>query len=205
MSETTLFLQSCLGHLKLGDLRARDDLVARVSCRLTVLAERMLRKYPGVARWEQAEDIFQQAAMRLHRSLEDVVPETVEDFYRLGALQLRRELSDMARRYSGPFGLGANHASDALKITKADINSEPSDPVEIGSTAEDLAIWAEFHACVECLPEFEKKVFELLWYHELKQAEAAELLQISERQLRRHWQSARLLLRKHLGSLGKKW
>ncbi|MFO0844469.1 MAG: hypothetical protein U0797_19080 [Gemmataceae bacterium] len=36
-----------------------------------------------------------------------------------------------------------------------------------------LAGWSEFHAAIEKLPAEEREVFDLLWYHELPQAEAA--------------------------------
>ena len=37
-------------------------------------------------------------------------PLSVRDFFRLAAALIRRELIDLARRYSGPMGLGANTA-----------------------------------------------------------------------------------------------
>ena len=47
------------------------------------------------------------------RALGEVRPPTAADFFRLAAVQIRRELLDLARRYSGAHGLGANHASIA--------------------------------------------------------------------------------------------
>jgi RNA polymerase sigma factor (sigma-70 family) len=55
-----------------------------------------------------------------------------------------------------------------------------------------LAQWGEFHKQVEALPPEEREVFNLLWYHEVPQSEAAALLNVSERTLQRRWQSARL-------------
>ena len=203
MTGTSLFLQNSLDRLKRGDAAARDELVSRVSQRLKILAERMLRKYPGVARWEQADDILQEASIRLHRSLEKIVPESLDEFFALGALQLRRQLCDMARHYNGPEGMGANHASDFLKPDDTTNRFARLEPIDPGSNAETLAIWAEFHESVEQLPEIERRVFELLWYHDLTQAEAAETLKMSERQLRRHWQAARLTLKEKLNPPGK--
>jgi RNA polymerase sigma-70 factor (ECF subfamily) len=54
-----------------------------------------------------------------------------------------------------------------------------------------LTFWTEFHQTVEGLPDLERKVFELLWYQEMPQAEAAALLHVSESTIRRHWLSAR--------------
>ena len=43
----------------------------------------------------------------------------------------------------------------------------------------DLAAWAEFHAQVERLADEDREAFDLLWYQELSQAEAAALLGVS--------------------------
>lgn len=205
MSAIVVSLQHCLDRLKRGDAEARDELIAKVSGRLTMLTARMLREYPGVARWEQADDVFQQAIIRLYRSLADFVPSTAEDFLRLASLQLRRELIDLARHYFGPEGLGANHASSAAGSVDSNGGAPGRDPGGSSSNPEKLAVWTEFHAAIERLPEMEQKVFDLLWYHELDQAAAAELLHVSERQVRRYWQSARLKLQHHLTNCGQSW
>ncbi len=57
-----------------------------------------------------------------------------------------------------------------------------------------LAQWTEFHRQVESLPEVERDVFDLLWYAELTQQEAADCIGISVRSVKRRWRSARLLL-----------
>jgi RNA polymerase sigma-70 factor (ECF subfamily) len=57
-----------------------------------------------------------------------------------------------------------------------------------------LAAWAEFHEQIQGLPHEERQVFDLLWYQEMTQPEAAALLGMSERTLKRRWQSARLRL-----------
>jgi RNA polymerase sigma-70 factor (ECF subfamily) len=44
------------------------------------------------------------------------------------------------------------------------------------------------------LPAEDREVFDLIYYQGLSQAEAAGLLDISERTLQRRWQSARLAL-----------
>jgi RNA polymerase sigma-70 factor (ECF subfamily) len=44
------------------------------------------------------------------------------------------------------------------------------------------------------MPDEEREIFDLLWYQGLSQAEAATLLKVSERTIKRRWQSARLKL-----------
>ena len=57
-----------------------------------------------------------------------------------------------------------------------------------------MAEWQDFHARVGKLPDEEREVFDLLWYHELSQEEAGAMLDVSVRTVRRRWRSARLLL-----------
>jgi RNA polymerase sigma-70 factor (ECF subfamily) len=144
---------------------------------------------------------MQNALVRLYRSLSETKPPTTIDFFRLAALHVRRELQDLAKHYYGPRGLGTNHATAAWTPP----SDEGSDSLawEPRATAEepaDLAAWAEFHARVERLPEEEREMFDLLWYQDLSQAEAAELLGISQRTVKRRWASARLQLHKILGA-----
>jgi DNA-directed RNA polymerase specialized sigma24 family protein len=49
------------------------------------------------------------------------------------------------------------------------------------------------------LPTEEREVFDLLWYQELSHGEAAAVLGISERILRRRWLAARQRLHQLLG------
>ena len=59
---------------------------------------------------------------------------------------------------------------------------------------DDLAGWGEFHAQVEKLPADELEVVNVLYYEGLTQEEAAKVLGISFRTLKRRWHSARLTL-----------
>jgi hypothetical protein len=114
---TTTLRQQIQGHLdawRQGGPRsgqALDALMTVALVRLRPLAQRMLRDFAGVRRWEQADDVAQNAALRLLRAVEQARPETARGFLALAALQVRRELLDLARHYSGPLGLGAHHAS----------------------------------------------------------------------------------------------
>jgi RNA polymerase sigma factor (sigma-70 family) len=190
-------IEQWIERLKAGDRASRDALLACASERLERLTRKMLKDFPGVHRWEETDDILQNAALRLCRALDAVTPATARDFFRLAAAQIRRELIDMARRYSGPMGLGAHHASvggdsqnaDALGGMAADQTHDPA----------GLAEWTSFHREVENLPETLREVFDLLFYQGLSQAEAAQVLNVSERTVKRHWQSARLSLHAALG------
>jgi RNA polymerase sigma-70 factor (ECF subfamily) len=193
----TTILQHHLDRLRAGDLSARDALLEHAGVHFQRLVRRMLGDFPGVRRWEDADDVGQNAFMRLWKSLEDVKPATSRDFYRLAALQVRRELLDLARHYSGPQGLGANHESVG---PRSDTSACVGDPGTRTLDPGQLAQWTDFHRQVDELPEPLREVFDLLFYQDLPHAEAAALLEISEPTLRRRWLEARLLLKEKLKS-----
>ncbi len=186
-------LQCRLDRLRIGDDSAREELIGRSCERLRRLTRRMLRGYPGVRRWEQTDDVLQNALLRLHRSLAECRPATPRDFFALAAATVRRELIDLARRHSGPEGHGANHGSDGAD------GRPPLDRAGDTDGPAGLLEWGEFHEQVEGLPEPEREVFDLLWYGALTQAEAAAVLGVAERTVKRRWRSARVALYQALG------
>jgi RNA polymerase sigma-70 factor (ECF subfamily) len=159
----------------------------------------MLKGYPGVRRWEQTDDVLQNALVRLDRALRSVRPPTAPDFFRLAAAQIRRELIDMARRYSGPKGLGANYRSQEGADGKAGPGVLAADSPDLTHEPGRLAVWSEFHGWIDALPKEDKELFDLLWYQGLTQAEAAHVLGVSERTVNTRWVAARLRLGAELG------
>lgn len=191
-SRQTTQIQDWLGRLQKGDDEARTALVDHACQNLQQLAHRMLQRYPVVRRWEQTDDVLNQALLRLHRALGDVCPPSAKDFLMLATAQVRRELIDLARRYGGPEGLARHHATDGLpgnsdappRHEAADETHEPS----------NVAEWAEFHEAVEALPAEERQVFSLRWYEQMTFPEIAEVLGIVERTAKRRWRRACVLL-----------
>jgi RNA polymerase sigma-70 factor (ECF subfamily) len=190
-------IQGWVTRLRGGDPAARDALLACAAERLRRLAHNMLRTFPRVGRWEQTDDVLQNALLRLCRTLSEVPPPTAVDFLRQAALNIRRELLDLAPHYYGPQGQGAHHAS----VNPRERGGAAPPEAAAGSSWEPgrLAAWTELHRRVEGLPDEEREVFDLLWYQGLSQAQAAELLEVSERTVKRRWQSARVRLFEALG------
>jgi RNA polymerase sigma factor (sigma-70 family) len=197
-SNQTVEIQGWLDRLQAGDEAARKELIQCTCARLERLTRKMLREWDRVRRWEQTGDVLQNALMRLYRALADARPKSAVDYFRLAALNIRRELSDLAKHYYGPRGMGANHATAAWNKEGQAGGQLDWEPASAGDNPENLAAWAEFHAQVGRLPEEERELFDLLWYQELSQADAAVLLNISERTVKRRWASARLRLHKVL-------
>ena len=198
----TVMIQQCLDRLRAGDESARQELIQCACGRLERLTRKMLRSWQRVHRWEETGDVMQNALLRLYRSLAETKPARVVDFFRLAALHIRRELHDLAKHYYGPRGIGSqpchrrmeSHAgdesADSMGLGTVRGRRRPGEPGRLGR--------------VPCpgrtvCPKKNATVFDLLWYQELSQAEAAELLGVSERTVKRRWASARLRLHKVLG------
>lgn len=174
--------------------RAYDELIRLASQRLMRLTRKMLKSYPHLQRWEQTDDVFQSAAMKLHRSLNELKPPNVAAFWGLATTQIRRTLIDLARHHFGPQGAAAHHHSVRGQAL-------PSERREAGPAAaakecrpETLQEWTEFHELVERLPPEEADVFHLIWYAGLQQQDIAEALKVSLPTVQRRWYAAQLRL-----------
>jgi RNA polymerase sigma-70 factor (ECF subfamily) len=184
-----------LDRMRAGDLSARDALIRGFQGRLELLARKMVGREPRVARWVGVEDVLQNALIRLLRALESVQPDSTRAFFGLATEQLRRELLDLARHYYGPEGEGANHESTPLLDDGGRPGLEPSAPDPATS---DLERWTRFHEEVTRLPDREREVVGLVFYHGWTQAQVAELFQVEVRTVRRWWESALVKLHREL-------
>jgi RNA polymerase sigma factor (sigma-70 family) len=198
MSDSTLVVQARIDRLRADDAAAREELLADTCDRLRRLTRKMLKDYPGVRRWEQTDDVLQNAMLRLCRALRDVTPPTARDYFRLAALQIRRELLDLARHYYGPHGQGAHHASHAPERDSEADRPPAHEAADLTHDPGRLAAWSEFHNEVQALPDEQREVFELVWYQGLTQPEAARVLEVSEPTVQRRWTCARLMLHEKL-------
>ncbi len=186
-------LQPLIEAVGRGGPQARDLLLNHASDRLLVLTRRMFRGRPGLQRWEQTDDVFQNAMLRLHRALATTDVRSIRHFLNLATIQIRRELIDLGRKHFGPHGIGRNHHTD----------HQPPDQIggvlhRLESQPADLAEWAEFHERTQSLPDDEREVFDLLYYEGVSQDEAAEMLGCSARTVRRRWNDAKLRLQGEL-------
>ena len=177
--------------MRAGDGAAGDELVRGVCDRLERLAHKMLKRFPHVRRWAETDDVLQSALLRLLRALQVVRPDSTRSFFGLAAEQMRRELLDLARRYNGPAGLGAHHASRQ----PGGATGEPQAPKE---EPDELEKWCAFHEEVARLPVEEREVVGLIFYHGWPQADVAKLFQVSIRTVQRRWESALVKLHRIL-------
>jgi RNA polymerase sigma-70 factor (ECF subfamily) len=186
-------LQGLLDRIRAGDQSAANALLGLVLEPLESMARKMKRGFPGLAGWEGTGDVLQESALRIWQELLKKPPETVWLFFSVAARKIRGTLIDMLRHYYGPEGPGGKIASNA-----PDGGSHSGGPLfERGTGTHDPAEvmkMTEIHRCIEALPEKEREVFDLLWYHELKQEHAAAVLGVSLRTVKLRWQAARTRL-----------
>jgi RNA polymerase sigma-70 factor (ECF subfamily) len=188
-------LTSCLRRLADGDLSARDTIIEVCADRLRVLASRMLSRFPNVRRWDDTDDVFQNAAMRLHRALGQVPIDSPRSIMALAATQIHRELIDLARRHAGPRSFAANHATN---LGRPGDQSTPDTPQAIAAApapVDPLERWTQFHEAIAALPAELREVFHLVWYLDADQKTIAGLLDCSERTVKSRWRDAREAVR----------
>lgn len=186
--DTSAALDDCLGRLAAGDLSARDRIVELCAVRLRAIAHRMLGGFPTVRSEADTDDVFQNAALRLHRALGDLAAagEAPRSIIGLAATQVHRELLDLARRCRGPESRVANRGTNALPGQTGRLFVDAA-----AGAPEPLERWEEFHRAIADLPADEREVVHLAWYLGADQATIASMLGCSTRTVKSRWRSAR--------------
>lgn len=193
--EDTSRIESCIGKLAAGDQAARDELVGLACDRMRRIAHRMLQRFPKVRRWEETDDVVQNASLRLHRAVGQIVPNDARSFIGLAAVQIRRELLDLARKHAAEGAYAANHETnyrlrDGEHVAKVDGAADET------QSPDRIARWTRLHEAAATLPDEEREMFHLVWYLGLSQAEVAAVLGCSTRTVKRRWDSVKTLMAK---------
>lgn len=193
-------LAQSLASLAEGDLSARERLVEACVERLRHLTHKILRRYPGVRRFDDTDDVLQGAILRLHRALGQMASagESPRSLMALGATQIHRELVDLARRYSAASSYEANHGTNVYQ--DAEGKRHFVDGVE--AEEEPLDRWERFHEAIDRLSPEQREVFRLVWYIGADQRTIAGMLGCSERTVKTYWRHARDAVRTALDGEG---
>jgi RNA polymerase sigma-70 factor (ECF subfamily) len=175
-------IQALLNDHAAGMPAARGALLEYTLERFRILAQRMFRSEKMLHVLDQTDDVMQKGMMRLLKALESIKPNDVRAYFGLAARQLRFVIADLAEQYRGrqPF-------VSLEQLSEPSCTNSSHEPTS-------LLEWSEFHQAVAQLPDEERETFDLLFYGGMEQLEAAALLGISERTLRRRWHSCKLLL-----------
>jgi RNA polymerase sigma factor (sigma-70 family) len=184
---TSADLQDLIDRLRGGDRDARQELLRRAQNRLLRIAAAVFHEdFPALQGRHDLESVVSEVWTRLAAALDATEPQSVEGFIGLVYHQVRQVLLDLARRQrrndlqerAGPLD-----ANDAVALTDLDR----------GETTQDMGrqtVLAELHDQVEKLPAQEREVFDLHYYGGFSQAEIAQMLKLSEKQIRRLWLAA---------------
>jgi len=132
-------------------------------------------------RWEASSSIAQGAFVRLMDVFKEYTPATNADFAKLVAEVMRLELISLTRKH-----FNRTYHEETLDTDKAQLIDSDN----------EVEKWENLHAAVDKLPDPDKQVVNLLFYHGMTRQEAATFLGISMSTVSRRWQSARLRLAK---------
>ncbi len=185
MGDQTILLQGLIARLHRGDDGARRELISCAYDRLRRLAAVILnesfprlKKAPALL---DTTDLVNETALKLYTALAEVQPATVPDFLRLAAQRMRWLLLDLAKR--------ADTSEERLRALALPDNAGP-DSADNSLSATLTALYRQ----IEELPANEREVVDLLYFHGISQPEAAALLGVSERTVRRYWTAAKIKL-----------
>lgn len=193
---TTIAVQRYLDELAgiSGDSPAEPivrALIERSVDRLRLLCCTLLfRSYPRLTRPPlnlQADELLSSVVDRLIRALREIRPSNVRQFFALANRHLRWELNDLARRLDketpaqglsgmaipGPDSSGSQISPNTLRVLDA----------------------------IESLPEEEREAFDLVRIQGFTQVEAADLIGVSPKTVRRRLNRGLLLLMEKLSDL----
>jgi len=191
-------------NLRPDDPETYNRLIAHAYRRLEWLIYSMLRDFGGVRRWDDTGDVtgdvLHSALIRLHKAFSESELEltSARHFYQVAANYIRWELLSLAEKYRGPQGSAANHHTDSTggAVTGA------ADP---DTGPDQLLRWADFQRKAMELPPDLREVFDLIWCHRQSHKEAADILGVSERTVKRRWLVARLALYESCKAMNFDW
>ena len=187
-----------------GDAEARQRLLELTRDRLMRHARLLLHgRYARLEPFAQTDDVVQQLYVKILQNQDrfwvnaDGEPiRTLAEFFGRSSAWMRDVLCDQLRKAYG---------RDDNRPAVVPLAGGPSDagpryePASHTLDAEQVRRWTEFHEAAARLPDELRAVFDLVWYQELSQAEAAALLGIAVRTVKLRWMKARLLVQQALG------
>lgn len=191
-------LEASFEALRAGDRATRERIVELMAGRMRSMAHRMLRSFKAVRRWDDTDDVVQNASLRFLRALDETVPESPKHLVNLAALQIRRELVDLVRKHRGPESYASNHDSNSA-IVDGEVVMRVALAADPYTADPEIDRWTAFHDLAERLPAEEREVFELAWYVGADQAEVAAHLGCSVRTVKRRWDAVKRRIRDACG------
>ena len=165
------------------------DLLARAIRRLHHLCAWILRRsYPRLTQPPlnlQTDELLGAVVERLLKALREARPVTVRQFFALACQHMRWELNDLARRL--------DEQPAAVELMEEQV------PIQDSSHSVLSPVARQVLEAVDGLPEDEREAFDLVHVQGLSNAEAAELLGVAARTVKRRLDRGIQLLAERLG------
>jgi RNA polymerase sigma factor (sigma-70 family) len=207
-NDSTTVLQGYLERAIRGDVAARQRLLELTRDRLMRHARRHLHgSHARLEPFEQTDDVVQQLYVKILENQDRFwvnahgqPVRTLAEFFGHASAWMRDVLCDLLRK---AYGRGDNRPAvlplDGDRSEGGPGYRGPDEPASNTLDGEKVQRWTEFHEAVARLPDDLQAVFDLLWYQELPQAEAAALLGIAVPTVKLRWMKARLQVQQALG------
>jgi RNA polymerase sigma factor (sigma-70 family) len=181
------------------DPAARARLIAVLHDQLRAKASLMLRQdFPRFGGATETQSIVDRALTEVleaaSNSPDNVRPNNANHFIEIVGMHMRFRLLKLAKEAQkyvlAGDAVAASHDGDTGPRCSEEWRQ---DRAQLARTYDPvtLAKWGEFHTAVTALPVEERRVVECLWYLDMTQAEAAEVLGVQPRQVCRLWARAR--------------
>jgi RNA polymerase sigma factor (sigma-70 family) len=202
--ESTAVLQGQLDRALTGAVEARQRLLELVRGRLMQHVRRLLHgRYARLEPFAQTDDVVQQLYIKILQNQDRFWVDghgepvrTLAQFFGHTSAWMRDVLCDLLRK---EYGRDDNRPA-VLPLDSSPSDTQPGyEPSSSTHDAVQLRRWTEFHEAAARLPGELRAVFDLLWYQETSQAEAAALLGVSVPTVKLRWMKARLQVQQALG------
>jgi RNA polymerase sigma-70 factor (ECF subfamily) len=202
--ESTAMLQVHLERAVTGDADARRLLLALTRDRLMRHARRSLHgRYARLEPFAETDDVVQQLYLKVLQNQDRFwvnahgePVRTLAEFFGHSSAWMRDVLCDLLRKVYGR----SDNLPAVLPLDRGHSGIHPRyEPSSTTLDGEKVRRWTEFHETVARLPADLRAVFDLLWYQETTQADAAALLGVSVPTVKLRWMKARLQVQQALG------
>ena len=202
--QSTTVLEGYLERAMTGDVAARQRLLEVTRDRLMRHARRHLHgRHARLEPFEQTDDVVQQLYVKILQNQDrfwvnsDGQPvRTLSEFFGHSSAWMRDVLCDLLRK---AYGRDDNRPAVLPLDGGLSEGCSRHEPASDTHDGEKVRRWTEFHEVVARLPDDLRSVFDLLWYQELPQAEAAALLGVAVPTVKLRWMKARLQVQQALG------
>lgn len=166
------------------------DLLSIGNMKMRHSVKLVFERHPRLHRWITEDDLHQEVMLRLIKACRTVQVDSSMHLFYIGLNHLRHAIIDFYRQLYGINGWATNIKSDpeACKIRSASENDRlTSKDITTPISIDD---WIDFHESVQDLENQTRQCFELVYYGGMSFIEVALLLDVSDRTVRRRFDSA---------------